>query len=283
MRSAIRLCALWAVVCLFGVRLGSWQPPADRPVQAVTPPRIPELTFNPTFEVVSIKPSDSLATGGGMRTTGGIFATNMPMRSLIQIAYNLRTGVELIGGPDWLADRYNVNARAEGNPSITEIRQMMQAMLAERINLVVHHETRLLPGFILETVRDDRLGPKMRRREVDCQTARTAALAGRPTPGYVPCSLSLNQGRFVGRGASMSVLTIELTGASGALVEDRTGLAGDFDVELEWAPTLDTVPAADGPPNLFTAVQDQLGLRLRAERISTPVVVIDRVDRPKPD
>ena len=144
---------------------------------------------DPAFDVVSIKRNTSLATGGGMRPQPGgrITATNLPVRSLIGMAYGIPTFNRILGLPDWAAEeRYNIDAQApQPHPSAEDLNAMMRTLLRERFGLVARRETRELPVYSLVQTRQGVLGSKLRAAAVDCadpDARKRAARASREGP-----------------------------------------------------------------------------------------------------
>jgi len=267
----------------------------------------------PAFEVASIKPNNS---GDGrvmlQQQPGGRFtATNVPLRLLIRNAYQLQD-FQIVGGPSWIgSERYDIVAKAEdGTPPETpsldrtgpsRIQLMIRSLLAERFQLVVHDETRELPIYALIVARSDgKLGPDLHKSEVDCN-AIFAAGRGRgmppppapPQPGERPqCGIRIGMGNLAMGGAPLSQFANSLAMFVGRTVQDKTSLPGSYDVNLTWTP--DQMPqrppgAPEAPPvdpngpSIFTALQEQLGLKLDSQKGPVSVLVIDRVERPKED
>jgi uncharacterized protein (TIGR03435 family) len=202
-----------------------------------------------------------------------IATTSTSLLFLITWAYDVH-GDRLYGKPNWLDSvRYDVTASAErDNRSIepqvpgqpTELQLMMQALLAERFQLVVHRETRELSLFALMVGKD---GPKFRLTEAP-------AVMGQ-TPFSMP-----GRGRLIGTQVSADMLAKALSDQLGRSVQDQTALNGVFDFRLEWEPDpVSTPPAARTGASLFTAIQEQLGLKLESRKGSTEVLVIDRIER----
>jgi uncharacterized protein (TIGR03435 family) len=220
--------------------------------------------------------------------------------------------------PDWVrAERFDVAARARDGAPASERNLMLQSLLEDRFELVTHRETREGQVHALVLARaDGRLGPRLAPTTDDCARIRAErAAAAREAAGRggrgavsrnmladerVPCETRMAQRAVPGGGFvtiyRMSGVTLEavarlLEGGVGGPVSDRTGLAGEYDVELEFSrqPALttvapdDDVPVADAAPTIFTAVEEQLGLKLQAERGALEFLVIDRVERPEPD
>jgi uncharacterized protein (TIGR03435 family) len=250
------------------------------------------------FEVASVKPNKTGATSSslGLQPGGRIVATNVALRLLIRNLYNVQAD-QIVGAPDWIeSERFDIEARADreyppqADAPAPELLAMMRNLLADRFRLVVHRETREMPVYALVTARDDKsLGPQIRRVDVDCAAEAARAMAARrggapPTsekPGAMPpCGMRMRPGNVITRATTLQQLTRNLSQFVGRAVVDRTGLVGVFDIDLEWSP--EQTADASGP-SIFTAVQEQLGLKLDAQRVPVDVLVIDRVERPAPD
>ena len=235
---------------------------------------------SPAFEVATIKPNDGLSRGGGSgwEPGGRYFAKNLPGSMLVQIAYGTpqRTllGYQLIDAPAWLKNaRYDITGKVRTELASTELSrlaatgpQYLQSLLADRFKLRVHHETRQLPRYRLVRVRPDGLGSRLR------QTACADPVEA--------CVMQYGPNRYKFEGVTIARFAADLSGNLGQVIADDTGLSGRFDLELEWS--LDQ-SASDDKPSLFTAIQEQLGLKLVAERGPVDVVVIDHVERPTED
>lgn len=278
--------------------------------------QVPQPTNDePAFEVASVKANTTGAPGGSFVMPPGRFsATNIPLRVLITNAYQL-SFFEVVGGPGWVStDRFDITAKAPDGAPPEQTRAMVRTLLKERFKLVVHKETRDMPLYALVKVREDgRLGPKLASSTMDCgpmraqRAAETAAAArargGRvavpPAPGpneKVVCGM-----RVSGRGGStltyragnitMAALANALRTYVGREVVDRTGLSGEYDFDLQFAPPPTTgqtdtgIPVAplDDAASVFTALQEQLGLKLESTRGPVELMVIDSAERPIPD
>jgi len=273
----------------------------------------------PQFEVASIKPNKSGDNRVMMSVQpGGRFtATNVTLRMMIRNAYQLQE-FQITGGPSWIADeRFDIVAKAEtgdqmgdpfraeqtGQPSRGQL--MIRALLAERFKLVVHNEEKEMPIYALVPARSDgKLGPQLKASEVDCAAIVAAARArgGRgpigppPDPGRggppPQCGIRIGPGNMAVGGSPMSQVATSLSMFAGRIVVDKTGLAGSYDFTLAWTP--DQMPGAGqrppgapepppidpNGPSLFTAVQEQLGLKLDSQRGPVAMLVIDRAERP---
>jgi uncharacterized protein (TIGR03435 family) len=239
----------------------------------------------PRFEVASLKRN----TSGSSSTTmdnrpDGLVMENATLRNLILNAYRPQSA-DLVGAPAWLADRYDLIAKTAG-PSTSEQRAaMLRALLAEELRLRAHYEMREQPVFDLVVARKDRrLGPDIARTDRDCAAAAAARDAGKPEPalapasnGAPPCGIRSNRGEFLAGGITIDGLARNLASRAGRVIFDRTGLAGYYQITLRFAPD----GAADTDvPTLFTALQEQLGLKLEPSRAPLQTLVIDHVERP---
>jgi uncharacterized protein (TIGR03435 family) len=226
------------------------------------------------FEVASVKPSKPGARGGGIRPLPGgqsYVATNVPVRLIIRLMYYLSES-QLTGGPAWLnTELYDVEARAEHPSNVDQLHQMFQTLLAERFKLRFHRETRELPAFVLSV---DKSGSKLK-------------LNSTPEPFEIPIKGS-GRGGVVGQRVPMTYFAWFLSQQVGRPVVDRTGLGQHYDFTLQWTPeplpsasaeAREPLPSADGP-TIFTALREQLGLKLQSEKAPVEVFVIDSAERP---
>ena len=253
------------------------------------------------FDVSSVKPNKDGGPSSVRVTPGGMLSvTNNNLRNIIRNAWNI-TNDQIVGGPDWIdSDRFDITAKASAPFKQDEARAMLQALLADRFGLATHMETRELPVYLLVLARKDgALGPQMKKSDVDCAALFASVTAGGKMPerlpnGNLPCGISvrLNQGQGVvtGNGVAMEQLARNLVGGVGRIVVDKTGLAGYYDINVTFAadgPPSAGAPAAPAPDpggaSLFTAMQEQLGLKLEPGRAPISVLVIDRATRPAAD
>ena len=253
--------------------------------------RVVDSSAGQSFEVASIKPKGSGAGDVLMQVLPGgtMNVRNVSVRLLIRNAYTLQEN-QLVGGPSWMGtDRFDITAKAAGNPSQSELQAMLRALLAERFELVVRTEKRQLEVYTLV------LAPGAPRRLSIARPCFRAANNLPPQtvpPGETPCGFRLSPGHITGRGVTMPALANSLASQTGRMVVDRTGRKEDFDLELEWTPfqapaSLDPAAANDRPvhsgPSIFTAIQEQLGLRLQSDRAPVDVLVVERLEPPTPD
>jgi len=223
-----------------------------------------------TFDAVSIKPNTSGEVGGASRAQPGRYqGVNVTLMRLIGLAY--RPIQEFEGGPDWIrTDRFDVDAKAEGTPSQDQMLRMLRTMLADRFKLVVRAEKRQRPVYALTMARRDRtLGPQLRASEAMCPGG----------PGT--CGVRMGDGILTATSITMTRLASELSFV-GRQVMDRTELPGAFEVNLQWTPEAAGAgaPATDNLPSIFTAMQEQLGLKLEPATGPIDVLVIERAEKP---
>ena len=239
----------------------------------------------PAFEVVSVKPhtSDDGRLMMVMQPGGRLVATNVPLRLVVRTAFQIQDD-QIVGAPDWLdTDRFDINAKAPDDMRPEHIGPMLKALLADRFKLRTRRDMRDIPVFALERVkRDGSLGSEMRPTE--CPALEIDL--GQPKP----CANISNGANFLTlRGAPIAVFAQYLAPYVNRVVVDRTGLDGRYDIAIKWSPEQlagGPAPAPTVPqdrPGLFTALQEQLGLRLEASREIVDVLVIDSVQRPTPD
>jgi uncharacterized protein (TIGR03435 family) len=246
-----------------------------------------------SFEVASIKPANPDSPGSQIRLMpgGGLNLTNVSLRTMITMAYDVRD-FQVSGGPGWAAtDRFDITTRADhavaaGPDEFAKMtddqrktireqtNERLRALLADRFQLVVHRETKEQPIYALLPAKN---GPKL--QEVK-----------EPGPRQ---GMSMNRGHLQGMAAPMEMLCQVLSNTTGRPVVDMTGLAGKYDFILEWTPEpgpdaraqgfgdgIATPAPAPGGPTIFTALQEQLGLRLEAQKGPVQNIVIDRVEKP---
>jgi uncharacterized protein (TIGR03435 family) len=244
------------------------------------PPKLMAADAKPTFEVATIKPSrpdqpgQSILVGRGGGNT--FTTTNTTLADLIIFAYGIHAR-QLTGGPSWVeTDKYDLTAKPDqaGVPNVTQLKTMVQKLLTERFALTFHNDKKELPAYAISVVKT---GPKMNKSQSN----------GRSLPG------------FGGRGpGSIGVQNSTMEEFAGFLqsrildrpVVDQTGLTDRYDFTLQWTPDRPPAapgenaapppPAADAPPDLFAAVQQQLGLKLETTKAPVDVMVVDKAEKP---
>ena len=196
---------------------------------------------SPAFEVASVKPNKSGDVQALMYPQpGGHFtATNVTLRALIIGAHDLQDS-QLSGGPDWLdRDRFDIVAKAEGDPSPNQFIAMLQTLLSDRFKVALHHEARVVPVYALLLARSDgRRGPRLRPSDGKCGAAASNYFPVVPDPSAPPPCGDFRKGprSLVARGMTMPRLASLLTRDVGRVVVDATALSEAFDIELDWSP-----------------------------------------------
>lgn len=275
---------------------------AGSPNQAPPDPNVPIY-----FEVASVKPNKSRDLPRIAREPGGrVVVTNSPLRQLIIYAYDVNP-TALVGGPAWIGtSRYDVLAKLEGDhmpvplgagPDHAQL--AMRTLLADRFKLQVHRETRELDVYALVVAKaDGTLGRSLKKSTQDCSPeARARRGRGEPSPapagGGPTCGMFNSSGRMMVGGMPISIVMGLLGNLTGRNVVDRTGLTGLWDFEMTYSreaprnqppPGSPNIPPAEpDAPSIFTALQEQLGLKLEPTKAPIEVLVIDSVSEPAPD
>jgi len=223
------------------------------------------LVFGQTFEVASIKPSSAeTGSSSGISTKSGrMNARNVTLKRCMLGAYGIPE-VQILGGPKWVGEnRYDIDAKAIGPAGNSELMAMLQGLLAERFQLSFHRETRPLSGFVLTIGKS---GLKAKTSAPDTQSKTNSG-----------------RGRLDAESCTMAQLALKLSEALKVPVLDQTEIKGAFDFRLEWTPDEMQAKTPDAPPSgpsLFSAVQEQLGLRLEGRKVPAEVLVIDRAELP---
>ncbi|MGB6943261.1 MAG: M56 family metallopeptidase [Bryobacteraceae bacterium] len=236
----------------------------------------------PSFEVASVKPTPASRRGFDFGTyfrslPGGRFsAENVPLGMLVTKAYSVDSK-QIVGGNSlrFGGETYEIEAKANNQdprfkaavaagPAAQEalLDLMLQSLLADRFKLAVHREAKEASGYALIVAKG---GPKLKE-----------PAEGRDGDGSISV---LGRGRLKAQKAPLSMLVGQLTRLMGRSVVDETGLAGGFDFDLEWTPE-DTPTDLASAPSIFTALQEQLGLRLETRKEQTELIVIDHVEKP---
>ena len=258
----------------------------------------------PSFEVAAIKASskDETRTGIGVTDGGrGFRATNATARDLIQEAYNLKSTDQILGTSGWMtSEHFDIEARMDDaqadqlkpmpmDKKVDQVRLMVQSLLAERFGLKLHESTRESSLFELVVAKG---GPKLKPTKM---AAADPHGVNAPHPAVGPLVRLEGPGKIHATGVGLGSLAEELSGmpelgsqggfTMGELVVDKTGLTGTYDWTLNWSPDNGSGRKAENAdaPSLFTALQEQLGLKLVKAKGPVEVVVIDRIEKPTID
>ena len=246
----------------------------------------------PTYDVVSIKPHKNGADGWRINIHDGVYmATNVPLMMLIESAYDLKTNDELSGLPGWansaafdIEAKMDPDAAAELKKSSNEVKKerqlaMMQALLADRFQLKIHHETKVLTKFALVVAKS---GVKM--KQADPNDTYPNGPKG-PDGASHAGMMMMSNGKLTAQAVPIESLVRTLARQLHGGVDDKTGLTGKYDFTLKWTP--DDMPAeskettgADSGPSLFTALQEQLGLKLDSVKGPVDTIVVDHIELP---
>jgi uncharacterized protein (TIGR03435 family) len=242
------------------------------------PPKSMPADAKPKYDVVTVKPSDPNGVGKGFTIRGRqVLTINTTLNDLITFAYSLQTK-EILNAPAWMDEKYDVDGTPDipGQPNIQQMRLLIQDALVQRFGLKFHTEQREMSGYALTVAKG---GPKL------------AVTADRPS----------SPGNFIFRGLGQ-LMVINSTmrdfchGMQEAVMDkpvvDQTGLTDRYDFNLNWTPDQSQFPSfgahipppnpddPNAPPSLFTALQEQLGLKMEVTKANVDVMVIDHIDKP---
>jgi uncharacterized protein (TIGR03435 family) len=260
------------------------------------------------FDVVSIKLSQPNAQNRLPRISPGrVEFFNTTLKQLIASAYSRFPfdPREVVGGPAWIdSERFDIVATMERPPQfdqagmLGELNGMLRALIEERFDVKAHNEQRDDDVYTLTFARSDRKTGAGLRQVPDACAAASKELTGAAPPlpqrrGPPPCSFGGPPGRLIGTGVTIAMFASVLSGSAGRTVIDRTGLAGSFDIELNFDPASAAQappgaprgpsPIDDTKPSIFAALQEQLGLKLESTRGQIDVLMIDQAERPTPN
>lgn len=242
------------------------------------------------FEVASIKPYvESGPTRLRIQASGQLDMTGAPVRLMLRNAFRVQDH-QLIGVPDWAnTDRYSVLAKAPNGAPVTAMPTMLTNLMVDRFRLAFHRETRETETFdLVLNDGDATLGPALRPTSAECEariTSGAPTTAPPPVGDQAPCGAMQAAAGFArASGVPIARLVQMLTQFTNRPVSDKTGLTGLYDFTLTFNPNLNADAAGDSDaPHLFTALREQLRLRLVSQRGPAQVVVIDRIEKPTPD
>jgi bla regulator protein blaR1 len=256
------------------------------------------------FDIASIKPDKS--TDGmsrlGLMPGSNFVATNVSPLMLIRMAYGVEDN-QISGAPSWLSSqRYDIEAKPNEfeadqlqklspQDRSAAVGQMIQALLADRFKLTLHHETKELPEYVLVVAKN---GPKMQEAKPDDTYPNGfKGPDGRPGAGM----MRMMPGQITAQGVVLANLVRTLSAQLGSTVIDKTGLTGKYDFTLQWSPDMNqpstmtaggaggqgpgaAAPADSSGPSIFTALEEQLGLKLESQKGPVDILVIAHVEEP---
>jgi uncharacterized protein (TIGR03435 family) len=245
------------------------------------------------FDVASVKPNPSGRPGYGIRALPGrLTANNISLKRLIAMAYSV-TDFQIFGSLNWLeSERFDVEAKSPGPAELPQLRLMTRSLLEDRFQLKFHREPREMAIYFLVLAKPGiKGGPGLVESPAgDCENS----LGPQPAPAKgarieAPCgTVNPMPGRIFGKRGRISQLADRLSTLLGRTVVDKTGLQGVYDIELEYTPDpelMSQLPSGQPPPDtsgpsLFTAIENQLGLKLQAGRGPVDSIVIDSAEKP---
>jgi uncharacterized protein (TIGR03435 family) len=226
------------------------------------------LAQRPAFEVASVKPSPMVPFGQNININLGavdhnkLTLTNTTLCESLRFAYHLVSD-DQVAGPDWIKDRefrYDVVAKGPVNATREQLLEMLQTLLDERFNLAMHREPRIVAHYELVVAK--------------------RGLKIHPSKPDAPADVKYSRGHFSSQWMPMFRFTMLLSRQLRQAVIDKSGLTGPYDIDLEWTPDEPNgaLPEVAGP-SIFSAIQDQLGLRLEAHKSPIEALVVDRAEK----
>ncbi len=261
-----------------------------------------EQTTTPAFDVASVKPNKSGDRGTMVQfAPGGRFVVkNGTLKLLIELAYDVRD-FQITGGPSWInSDKYDIEATGaetahkegkeeteeERKADLDRHRQMIQSLLADRFKLKLHKESKETQIYALVVAKG---GLKIKELPHEAPPAEPQAMPDKPDPAHPPRGMMrMGPGELTAHGGKIGFLTDALSNVTGRKVVDETGLKGDYDFDLKWTPDEVHGPGDAGGagssgdssgPSVFTALQEQLGLKLESKKGRVDLLVIDQAEK----
>ena len=244
----------------------------------------------PDYDVASVKENEA---GDRMmrimNTPDGFSCTNIPLSTIIGIAYGVRQDL-ISGGPGWVTSTgFDVEAKVAGSDleafkklSPRQRNTLLQSLLADRFHLKLHHETKVLPMYDLVVAKG---GPKLKPAPTPDTPPNGPPNATKGLGAAKPRGMmTMGPGMFKGEGLPIKSLTNNLSSILEHTVVDKTGLPGDYDFDLKWTPE-EGAPSADNgsaesSASIFTAIQEQLGLKLQSTKGPVDTLIIEHVELP---
>jgi bla regulator protein blaR1 len=284
------------------VGIGVWTAPPSL-AQSITSAATPL----PHFEVASIKPAAPDQRGTFIRPgpNGGIGINNMPVKEMIVLAWQIQP-FQVSGGPSWIESlHWDITATGNHRFNPDEMPLMVQSLLEDRFQLKIHHETKELPVYALVLAnKNGKLGPQLTEsKEGSCtpfdpsKPPPPPPMPGKPQTRAMGCGgMFMGPDRLGATATTIDRLAPAISRMLGRTVIDKTGLTGKYDIQLHWTPDQAQLqmmaPPGGIPPNMpqpqfdpngpsiFTALQEQLGLKLESQKGPVDIVVIDSVEKP---
>jgi uncharacterized protein (TIGR03435 family) len=276
-QSAIRM-GLWGLAAMLFVgsecpiALAQSQPAQDAPAKQESPRRM-AADADPSFEVATVKLSNPDDRSSAIHTEGThLSIKNHTVNTMLLFAYGIHAK-QIVDAPAWLStDRYDLDGvlDTDGQPSLKQMQRIVQKLLADRFALKVHHETRELAVYALMPAKD---GAKLSRSKGDPNVL-----------GDENDDMRDGERTMTVSNMTMADFTLIMEFYTDRPVVDQTGLQGKWDFKWSWTAD-ESRPSSDtnALPGMFTAIQEQLGLKLEAVRAPADVFVIDHIERPSPN
>ncbi len=248
-------------------------------ISAALPIEAQTVAQKPSFEVTSVKLNNSGSRFSRTSTgpDGSLRATNVTLRGFIPQFYGV-PDYQVVGGPDWInTARFDIEGKPQAGLTDPDVAAMMQSLFEDRFQLKIHREVRELPVFLLTVAKD---GSKLQR------TIEGRAALNGLKPGTSRTNATSAGGEISGSGIAIPKLIEMLVTPLGRPVIDKTNVTGQFDFTLKWSSASNQLRDGLNPvaePNgasIFTAIQEQLGLRLESSKEPVDVLVIDSMQKP---
>lgn len=294
------LATIGAIAVVASLLTGMFAVPSSR-AQTPTP-----AADRPAFDTASVKTGDSADQHLRMNwQPGGRYTADIPLRPLIAAIYldSFTKSRLVFGGPSWVdSKRFIIEAKADSNPTGDQRWLLVRTLLEDRFKLILHHQTRQLPVYALVHLKAGKLGPQLTLHSADAKCAEAGAGKPLAQPGAGEAMPAYCGGFFMnprpgdlretGNAVTMDMFGPFLTQSVDRPILNKTGLAGTYDFSIEFSPEQGpgapvgdaaTAPDSSAQPSIFTAIEQQLGLKLEAQMGPIDVIVIDHVEEPSPN
>jgi uncharacterized protein (TIGR03435 family) len=258
---AFEMVLVWATPCVLSAQ--------EAQTNSTTKPPMMAKEADPHWDVTTVKPADPNGTQRRIVTDGRrIRLEGQTVERLIVLGYGVQRS-QIVDAPDWVStERFDIEGLSDavGQPNGKQLQRLLRKVLEDRFGVKVHRDQRILPVYALTVTKG---GAKLTKSADDPN--------GQPIDYGGNSNGSVNK-RFVN--TSMPDFILTLLFYADRPVLDQTGLQGRYDFKLQWTADETHTTEPDAPPGLFTAIQEQIGLKLEPVKAAADVIVIDRVERP---